>query len=226
MSSIVVVAEAWNWGFARSVPGQLGDGILTTIKASLGASAVAIVLGLVWSIVRYSRVPVLSWIVAGVVQILRGSPLLVQLYFAFYVLPKFGLTFSPLITGILGLGVYFSAFTSEVYRGAIVSIPAGQWEAAKALNMSWGRTWWRVVLPQVGRLTVPPIGNYVIAMFKDSALLSAITAQELLATANNIASLQYRYVEPLTIAGLIYLVISYPASRGIRYLENHMGRIG
>lgn len=219
------LASAWDWNFALQLPSQLWPGVEVTIECSLGASAVAIVLGLIWSIIRYSQVPVGSWLVAALVQILRGSPLLVQLYFAFYVLPNFGIKLSPLLTGIMGLGIYFSAFTSEVYRGAIAAIPAGQWEAAKALSLSWSRTWWRVVLPQVGRLVVPPIGNYVIAMFKDSALLSAITVQELLATANNIASLQYRYLEPLTIAGLFYLIVSYPASRGIRYLERHMGRI-
>jgi polar amino acid transport system permease protein len=219
------LAGAWDWNFAIHLPSQLWPGVEVTIECSLGASAVAIVLGLIWSIIRYSRVPVLSWLVAALVQILRGSPLLVQLYFAFYVLPNFGLTFSPVLTGILGLGIYFSAFTSEVYRGAFTAIPAGQWEAAKALGLSRTRTWWRVALPQAGRLAVPPIGNYVIAMFKDSALLSAITVQELLSTANSIASLQYRYLEPLTIAGLFYLIISYPASRGIRYLERHTGRI-
>lgn len=223
--SATVLAGAWDWNFALHLPAQLESGVRVTIECSLGASAVAIVLGLAWSIIRYTRIPVLSWLVAALVQILRGSPLLVQLYFAFYVLPNFGVTLAPMLTGILGLGIYFSAFTSEVYRGAIAAIPAGQWEAAKALSMSRSRTWWRVILPQAGRLVVPPIGNYVIAMFKDSALLSAITVQDLLATANNIASLQYRYVEPLTIAGLFYLVISYPSSRGIRYLERRMGRI-
>jgi polar amino acid transport system permease protein len=215
----------WDWSFAAHLPAQLWPGVKVTIECSLGASVVAIVLGLIWAIIRYSKVPVLSWLVAALVQILRGSPLLVQLYFAFYVLPNFGITLAPVLTGIMGLGIYFSAFTAEVYRGAIAAIPAGQWEAAKALSLSRSRTWLRVVLPQAGRLVVPPIGNYVIAMFKDSALLSAITVQELLATANNIASLQYRYLEPLTIAGLFYLIISYPASRGIRYLERHMGRL-
>jgi polar amino acid transport system permease protein len=212
----------WDWSFALDILPRLLDGLLVTVKITLAGSAIAMVLGLVIAVVRFSKVPVLSQLVGGLVQFIRGTPLLVQAFFLFYVFPSYGLTLGALTTGILAIGIHYSAYAAEVYRGGIESVPRGQWEAATALSLPLRRRWTGVVLPQAIRAVVPSLGNYVIAMFKDSAILAAITVVELLNTAQAIGSDSYRYLEPLTLAGLLYLVVSYPAAKLIRGLEHRL----
>jgi polar amino acid transport system permease protein len=149
----------------------------------------------------------------------RGTPLLVQLYFVFYVLPKWGLSMPALVTGIAGLGIYYSATASEIYRAGIEELAAGQWEAALVLGLPIRRVWLGIVLPQAVKTVLPMLGNQVVAMFKETSLLSTITVIELLAESTSIGSIEFRYVEPLTMAGFFYFVISYTAARGIRRLE-------
>jgi polar amino acid transport system permease protein len=156
------------------------------------------------------------------VEFLRGTPFLVQLYFLFYVFPSYGLTFSALVTGIVGLGLYYSAYTAEIFRAGIEDIPPGQWEACLVLGLPLRRVWTGIILPQAVRTVIPVFGNYVIVMFKETALLSAITVTEVLAQANNVGYLQFRFTEPLTLAGILYLLVSYPAARGVRLLEKRM----
>jgi polar amino acid transport system permease protein len=158
------------------------------------------------------------------VSFVRGTPLLVQAYCVFFILPAYGLRFDAFVTGVLVLGVNYSAYTAEVYRGGIQGVPVGQWEAATALNLPGQTTWFRVVLPQAFTTTVPMLGNYLIQMFKDSAVLSAITVVELLATAQRLGSANFRYLEPLTIAGILFLIISYISSQGIQVLERRLNR--
>jgi len=212
----------WDWAFAWEIIPRLLDGLVVTVEITLAGSVIAMVLGLVIAIVRFSKVPVLSQVVGGLVQFIRGTPLLVQAFFLFYVFPSYGLTLPALTTGILAIGIHYSAYAAEVYRGGIESVPRGQWEAATALSLSVRRRWTGVVLPQAIRAVIPSLGNYVIAMFKDSAILAAITVVELLNTAQAIGSDSYRYIEPLTLAGLLYLLVSYPAARLIRGLEHRL----
>lgn len=209
----------WDWSFVVGILPRLLAGLVVTVKLSLIGSAGAVVLGLVWAVIRVSRVPVLSVVVHWFVEVVRGTPLLVQLYVFFYVLPEYGPTLSPFLTALIGLSVYFSGYCSEVFRAGITAIPRGQWDAAHAVGFGSVDTWVRVVLPQVWRSVIPPVGNYVIMMFKESALVSAITVQELLAVAFSIGTGSYRYIEPLTIAGILYMVVSYPAAAGLRVLE-------
>jgi polar amino acid transport system permease protein len=213
---------SWDWTFAWDILPRLLDGLLVTVEITLAGSAIAMLLGLVIAVLRFSKVPVVSQVVGGLVQFVRGTPLLVQAFFLFYVFPTYGLTLSALATGILAIGVHYSAYAAEVYRAGIESVPRGQWEAATSLSLSTRRRWTGVVLPQAIRAVVPSLGNYVIAMFKDSAILAAITVVELLNAAQAIGSDSYRYLEPLTLAGLLYLLVSYPAARLIRALEHRL----
>ncbi|HEX2139022.1 MAG TPA: ectoine/hydroxyectoine ABC transporter permease subunit EhuD, partial [Woeseiaceae bacterium] len=137
----------------------------------------------------------------------------------YYVLPEYGLTLSPLVIGVLALGLHYSCYTAEVYRAGIEAVPRGQWEAARALSLSRRATWLRVVLPQAIRPTLPVLGNYLIAMFKDTPLLAAITVMEMLQTAKLIGAESFRYLEPLTITGIVFLVVSLAASGLIRHWE-------
>jgi polar amino acid transport system permease protein len=209
----------WDNNFAISILPDLLRGLWVTVQVTLAGTVIALALGLLVAVLRFSRIPVLSHLLGFYVQFVRGTPLLIQAYCAFFILPMYGLSFSPLATGIVVIGVNYSAYAAEVYRAGIDDVPRGQWEAATALNLPAGRTWGRIILPQAVRSVIPVLGNYLIQMFKDSAVLSAITVFELLAHAQSIGSSNFRYLEPLTIAGLLFLLVSYPASQLIRRLE-------
>lgn len=209
----------WNWSFAVGIVPELLTGLWITVQVTLVGTAIALVLGLLVAIVRFSRMPVLRQLFGFLVEFIRGTPLLVQAYFAFYVLPLFGVEFTPLVTGIIVMGVNYSAYTAEVYRAGIESVPSGQWEAAIALSLPARWRWQSVVLPQAVRAVIPALGNYLVQMFKDTAILAAITVPELLSHATAIGSSSYRYVEPFTLVGILFLLVSYPVARLIRRLE-------
>ena len=209
----------WDWQFAYSIFPDLLAGIRLTILATLFGSIVSFVLGLVWTLVRLARIRWVTPAVEFFVQFVRGTPLLVQLYFLFYIFPEWGVSLTAFATGVFGLGVFYSAYTTEVYRAGIENLPAGQWEAALTLGLPIRRVWLGIVLPQSIRTILPMLGNQVIGMFKESSLLSTITVMELLAQGNNIGSINFRYVEPLTMVGALYFVISYTAAKLIRGSE-------
>lgn len=214
----------WDWHFAGQVFPQLLSALVVTIEATLLGSALALILGLLLAIGRRSRNPLVSWPIASFVEFIRSTPLLVQLYFLFFVLPDLGVTLGPLTAGVIGLGLHYATYTSETYRAGIESVPRGQWEAARALNLSTRRTWVGVVLPQAIPAVIPALGNYVNAMFKDTPLLSAITVIELLGKAQAIGAQTFRYLEPVTLVGLFFLVLSLTAAALVRRLEARLAR--
>jgi len=209
----------WDSDFAISIIPVLLDGLWLTLQITFIGFFISLVVGLLVAIVRYLKIPVISPIFTFWVSFVRGTPLLVQAYVAFYVLPLMGVTFDALPTGIVVIGLNYSAYTAEVYRAGIEQLPKGQWEAATALSLPRWRTWMRIVVPQAVRPIIPVLGNYLIMMFKDSAILSSITIIELLGSALSIGSSFYRYLEPITIIGLMYLAISFPCSLLIKRLE-------
>ena len=214
----------WDWDYARSIVGPLMFGLGVTVEATLAGTAIAVLLGLVLALTRRSRRWWISLPVGALVELVRSTPLLILLYALFYVLPDAHITLSAMATGLMGLGVYYSTYTSEVYRAGIEGVPRGQWEAARALGLSAPRTWIGVILPQAIPAVLPALANQMIAMFKDSALLSTVTIIELLATAQNLGALSYRYLEPFTMVGIFYFVVSYVSSAGVRRLETHLAR--
>ena len=198
---------------------ELLSGFKLTLIATLFGSLIAIVVGLALCLVKLAGIPVLSALCSFWIQLVRGTPLLVQLYFVFYVAPNWGLTFSTLATGIVALGVYYGAFAAEIYRAGIEGLPTGQWEASLTLGLPLRRVWIGVVLPQAVTAVMPVLANMVIAMFKESALLSSITIMEMLAVGKSIGSIHFRYIEPLTLVGILYFIVSYASARMIRSLE-------
>lgn len=213
----------WDWSFAAEVLPRLLSALGTTVSATLVGSAVALVLGLVLALLGRAPSAVVRGVTRAVVEFVRSTPLLVQLYFLFFVLPVYGIRLSAFVTGVLGLGIHYAAYTSEVYRAGIEGVPRGQWEAATALNLPRPRVWLGVVLPQAIPNVVPALGNYVIAMFKDTVLLSAITLADMLYVAQSIGSQTFRYLEPFTLVGLLFLLLSYPSSILVRMLERRLG---
>ncbi len=156
--------------------------MLVTLQATLGGAVLAFVLGLFVALLRRSRNPFVSRPVGAVMEFVRSTPLLVQLFVVYYVLPDFGVKMTALMTGIIGLGVHYASYTSEVYRAGIDGVPKGQWEAAIALNLPRRWTWISVVLPQAVRRSLPALGNYLIAIFKESPQLSIITVVDVVAS--------------------------------------------
>ncbi|MFZ5557256.1 MAG: ectoine/hydroxyectoine ABC transporter permease subunit EhuD [Pseudomonadota bacterium] len=205
--------------FAVSLLPELGRGLVVTVQATLGGMALALTLGLAAALARRSRRRWVAWPAGLAVEFVRSTPLLVQLYFLFYVLPSAGIQFSAFTTGVLALGVHYAAYCAEVYRAGLETVPRGQWEAATALNLTRWQAYRRVVLPQAVPPVVPALGNYLVAMFKDTPLLSAITVLELLQRAKLIGAETFRYVEPLTLVGLAFLLVSLVAAAGVRALE-------
>ena len=216
----------FDWSFALEILPTLGSALVITIQATLLGMLVAITLGLVLAMLRRSRLHIVSLPTAFVIEFIRSTPLLVQMYFLFYVLPLTGVQMSPLATGIVALGVHYATYCAEVYRAGIEAVPRGQWEAATALNMSRWRTAVGVVLPQAIPPVVPALGNYLVAMFKDTPLLSAITMVELLQQSKMIGSTTFRYTEPLTLVGVLFLALSLVAAWGVRGLEARLQRYG
>jgi len=216
----------FDWAFAWEILPALGSALIITIQATLLGMALAVVLGLVLAMLRRVRSRWISTPVAVLIEFVRSTPLLVQMYFLFYVLPQSGVQLSPLVTGILALGVHYAAYCAEVYRAGIESVPRGQFEAATALNLSPWRTAVGVVLPQAIPPVVPALGNYLVAMFKDTPLLSAITVVELLQQSKIIGSATFRYTEPLTLVGLLFLLLSLIAAWGVRRLEAWLKKFG
>lgn len=209
----------WDSSYAWEVLPELLRALGVTLEATFLGFGLALVLGLVWAVMRRSRRRLVRTPVAWLVEFVRSTPLLVQLYFLFYVLPTVGLAASPLLTGILALGLHYSAYTAEVYRAGIDGVPRGQWEAALALNLGGGQTFRRIILPQAIPPIVPALGNRLVAIFKDTPLLAGITVLELLQRAKLLGAETFRYLEPLTLVGLIFLILSLISSRLIRRVE-------
>lgn len=220
------MTRIFDWAFAWEILPTLGSALVITIQATLLGMTLAVVLGLLLALLR--RAPA-RWVAAPVallIEFVRSTPLLVQMYFLFYVLPQSGVRLSPLVTGILALGVHYAAYCAEVYRAGIESVPQGQLEAATALNLSPWRTAMDIVLPQAIPPVVPALGNYLVAMFKDTPLLSAITVVELLQQSKIIGSTTFRYTEPLTLVGVLFLLLSLIAAWGVRRLEAWLKKFG
>jgi polar amino acid transport system permease protein len=216
----------WDWEFVRQIFPTLIQGVKITIFATALGAALAAVVGLAIALLRRSRNRLVSRTVGWAAEFIRGTPLLVQLYFIFYVLPDVGILLSPMVAGVIGLGLHYGTYTAEVYRAGIDNVPSGQWEAAKACNLSPTQTWTHIILPQAIPPMIPALANYFIAMFKETPLLSAITVLELMNQAKSVANTYYRYVEPMTLVGVFFLVISLISVFGLRWLERRYGKVG
>jgi len=201
-------------------------GLTVTLKAAAAGFGIALVLGLVFALLRRSRVIAISWTTALIVEFLRDTPLLVQLFFLYYVLPDFGVVLPAFLTGALALGLQYAAYTSEVYRGGIEAIPRGQWEAATALNLSRMQTYRDVVIPQTVPRIVPAMGNYLVAMIKETPVLSVVTVLEMMGLANMIGERTFEYLVPLTLVGVIFLLLTLICSAGLHRLQRALPKAG
>lgn len=210
----------WEWEAAReSFPILLEAFLRVTLVVTVLGSLLAAVLGLVWAITTRELPGPVAAAVSWLLDVIRMTPLPVQLLFVFYASPA---NWSPTTIGTVVIGVHYSTYMAESYRAGIESISKGQWEAATALSLSKKRTWQAVIVPQALRATLPSLGNWAIAMFKDTPFLLIIFVPEMVAVAREYGAENFRFVEPLTIAGLIFLAASYPTAVLMRRLEKKL----
>lgn len=215
----------WDWNFVIEILPTLAQGMIVTVQATILGTLVALVGGLVLAILRRSPIWLIHAPASLFTEFVRGTPLLVQLYFLFYILPGMGVRLSPLTAGVIGLGLHYATYMAEVYRAGIDNLARGQWEAAKACNLTARQTWIHVVLPQAVPPMIPALANYFIAMFKETPLLSAITVMELMNQARSVANFNYRYIEPMTMVGVFFLIVSIPSVIMLRWLERKYGKV-
>jgi polar amino acid transport system permease protein len=212
--------------FAISILPILMRGLVVTIQATALGFVIALVLGLVLALLRMVPLKIVSWPTAFFLEFVRDTPLLVQLFFLFFVLPDFGIVLPAFLTGAVALGLQYSGYTAEVYRAGLEAIPRGQWEAALALNMPGWLTFRDVVVPQAIPRIVPALGNYLVSMLKDTAILSAVTVLEMLNVATIIGDRTFRYFIPLTMVGGLYLVLTILSSMLVRFTESRLPKDG
>ena len=215
--------DIWNWGYTLEVLPVLARAAIVTVEATLISFVIALILGLILAVLRMSG-PVIGWFASAFVELVRSTPLLIQIFFIFFVLPRFGVTLDAFTAGIIALSLHYGCYCSEVYRAGLEAVPRGQWEACTALNFNSWNTFKNIILPQAIPPIVPALGNYLVALFKDTPLLSAIAVAELVQTAKSMGSETFRYNEPMTIVGLTFLVLSLVSAVGIRWLEQRLNR--
>lgn len=215
-----------NWTLAWSILPILLRGLVVTLQATVLGFAVGAVLGLALAALKSSRLRVIAWPARVLNEFLRDTPLLAQLFFLYYVLPEYGLVLPAFLTGALALGVQYSAYMSEVYRAGLESITRGQTEAARALDISPLRTLGVIILPQAIPRIIPALGNYLVSIMKDVPVLSVVSILEVLNVARIIGDRSFNYMVPLSMVGLLYLILTLIASAAVRYLDERLPKRG
>lgn len=202
----------------------LMSGVALTIIVTIGSLLLSTALGLIWALMRVSGIGVLTGFSAGLINVIRGIPIIVLLFYLYFVMPEFGVTLSALQAAILGLGIAYSAYQAENFRAGIEAIDKGQIEAAQAIGMGWWQTMRRVVLPQAVKIVLPPYGNVMIMMLKDSSQASTITVAELALQGKLIASSTFKNTSVFTLVALMYLTMSIPLILLVRHFEKRAGQ--
>lgn len=195
------------------------EGAKLTVLVTLGSLVFSTLLGMVWALMRVSKYPALVWFSSAMINILRGIPIIVLLFYIYFVMPDAGISLSAMHAAIIGLGLAYSAYQAENFRAGIEAIDRGQIEAAMAMGMSWSMTMRRVVLPQAVKIILPPYGNIMIMMLKDSSQASTITVAELALQGKLIATSNFKNATVFTLVAVLYLVMCIPLIMLVRHLE-------
>jgi His/Glu/Gln/Arg/opine family amino acid ABC transporter permease subunit len=211
--------ELFNTQVAVENLGPLLAGLLITIELTFVVIVLSLGFALLVALGGMSRWLLLRWIIKAYIELMRGTPLLLQLIYIYYVLPEIGIRLDAFTAGVIGLTLNYSAYISEVYRGGILAVPKGQHDAAAALGMTRALAMRRIVLPQAIRIVIPTLGNYFISLFKDTALCSVVSIQEVVFTAQIVAARNFQYFTLYTVVGAMYFLVSFPAARLVGWLE-------
>ncbi|MBO1110711.1 amino acid ABC transporter permease [Bordetella petrii] len=204
---------------AREFLPILLQGATLTILVTFGSLLLSTLLGMVWALMRVSGIRPLAKFSAGMINVLRGIPIIVLLFYIYFVMPDMGIALTAVQAAIIGLGIAYSAYQAENFRAGIEAIDRGQVEAAMAMGMSWSMTMRRVVLPQAVKIVLPPYGNIMIMMLKDSSQASTITVAELALQGKLIAVSTFKNATVFTLVALMYLIMCVPLILFVRHLE-------
>ena len=199
-------------------------GVAVTIPLSLASFALGLLIAIGIALMRISVNPILSGIARFYISIIRGTPLLVQLFVIFFGLPSIGVTIDPWPSAIIALSLNVGGYGAEVVRAAILSVPKGQWEAAYTVGLSHTRQLTRIILPQAARVSVPPLSNTFISLVKDTSLASLILVTELFREAQKVAAFSQEFMLLYLEAALVYWVICLALSAGQSSLEKRLDR--
>jgi L-cystine transport system permease protein len=214
-----------NWELVWSSLGPLLTGAITgTIPLALASFSLGLVLALIVALMRLSRNRVLSAVARIYISVIRGTPLLVQLFVIFYGLPSVGITISPWPSAIIAFSLNVGGYAAEVIRAAILSVPKGQWEAGHTIGMSRHQTLVRIILPQAARVSVPPLSNTFISLVKDTSLASLILVTELFRVAQQVAAFSQEFMLLYLEAAVIYWIICLVLASGQSALEKRLDR--
>ena len=203
----------------------IGDGLVVTFQITIISMSLSLVLGLIAGLGRTSRIPAINVVASLYVEVIRGIPLLAQLFWIYYALARF-VRLGPNVSAVVGLTVCYGAYIGETFRAGIQSIPKGQMEAARSLGLSRAQAMRYVIVPQAVRVVLPPVGNEFIAMLKDSSLVSVLAISDMLRRGREFASRTFAYFESYTLVALIYLLVTLVFSRVVFYIEQGMSRQG
>ena len=214
----------WKWDFVYQILPKMLLATLNTIMAAGIGYAIAVLVGMIFLLGQRTPYKIINIIVREIVEFIRSTPLLIQLFFVYFVGPQFGIVLSAWVSAMITIGLHFGTYLSEVYRGALEGVPKSQWEACRALNFSTIYTYKRIIFPQAFPIAIPGMGNYLVGIFKDTPLLSTIGVAELFHAATAVGGYHYRYLEPYTMVGVIFLILSIPAAMGIRKLERSVNK--
>lgn len=214
---------SWDWAYFFHLVPLITRGMLVTAKATVLGFTLAVVLGLIMALGRRSRLRIVRWPVALVIEFIRSTPLLVQLFFLLSLVRASSVINMGGVTILtIGLGIHYATYCSEAYRAGINSVPAGQWEASIALNLDPISKWVKIILPQAVPNVLPALGNYLVAAFKDAPMGFIVNVFGVLAVANTIRGEDFRAQEPYILAGVAFLAVSIPAAWAVRRLERRI----
>mgnify|MGYP001553926323 FL=1 len=205
--------------FAPHYLPRLLKGAVVTLELSFISMALGITTGLVCAVAVQTKNRVAIWIVRGYVEVCRGVPLLVILYFTYFLLPEVGISLPAFWAAVLGLTFNLGAYLSEVFRASIEAVDTGQYQAGMALGMKRWAIYWKIILPQAMAIAIPTVGGYFISLLKDCSLVSVIAVEELLRQGKYIISENFRSVETIMLVGIIYFIMSFGAAAIIRRVE-------
>jgi His/Glu/Gln/Arg/opine family amino acid ABC transporter permease subunit len=195
------------------------QGLAITVSLTATVIVLAGLLAIPIALARMSPSRLLRWPADLYVEFIRATPLILQLIYIYYVLPAAGIRLSPYAAAIIGLTLNYSAYMSEVYRSGIMAVPRSQSEAARSLGLRPAVTFFKIIFPQAFRIVLPALGNYLIALFKDTALASVVTVQELMFSGQIIAARNYQYFTVYTVTAILYFAVGYPSALLVRRLE-------
>jgi len=198
------------------------QGAWVTVQVTVLSFALSSAIGLVLALMKVSHWRALSLAASTLINLIRGLPIIVQLFYIYFVLPDFGIQLSAFQAGVIGLGIAYSAYQAENFRAGIEAVDSGQLEAAQAIGMRMPMVMRRVILPQAFRIALPPYGNTLVMMLKDSSLVSTITVAEMTRAGQLIASSTFQNMTVYTLVALLYLVMSLPLVYGLRRLEGRL----